>query len=145
MRIYLDLCCLKRPFDDQRQARIQIETLAIDAILQFCRDGNATLVSSRALEFENGRNPDERRRDFAARLLALAGDAVGHTPAIAGRATILHAAGIRVLDALHLASAETTGAEFFCTCDDELLAKAPAAGARIRVVSPTELMREISP
>ena len=88
MRIYLDLCCLKRPFDDQRQARVQIETLALDAILQFCRDGSATLVSSRALEFENGRNFHERRRDFAARLLALAGDAVGHTPAVAGRATL---------------------------------------------------------
>jgi hypothetical protein len=33
MRIYLDMCCLKRPFDDQSQPRIRLETEAVLALL----------------------------------------------------------------------------------------------------------------
>jgi hypothetical protein len=29
MVLYLDVCCLKRPFDDQAQPRIRIETEAV--------------------------------------------------------------------------------------------------------------------
>jgi hypothetical protein len=32
-RIYLDVCCLNRPFDDQRQDRIRLEAEAIERIL----------------------------------------------------------------------------------------------------------------
>jgi len=28
MRIYLDMCCFNRPYDDQSQARIRLETEA---------------------------------------------------------------------------------------------------------------------
>ena len=33
MLIYLDMCCLKRPFDDQSQPRIRLETEAVLALL----------------------------------------------------------------------------------------------------------------
>ena len=33
MRIYLDMCCLKRPFDDQSQPRIRLETEAVLSLL----------------------------------------------------------------------------------------------------------------
>lgn len=29
MKVYLDICCLKRPFDDQSQPRIAVESAAI--------------------------------------------------------------------------------------------------------------------
>jgi len=28
MRVYLDICCLKRPFDDQSQERVRLESEA---------------------------------------------------------------------------------------------------------------------
>lgn len=31
-RIYLDVCCLQRPFDDQRQTRIRLEAEAVKLI-----------------------------------------------------------------------------------------------------------------
>ncbi len=34
MRLYLDTSCVKRPFDDQSQSRIRLETEAIVLILQ---------------------------------------------------------------------------------------------------------------
>jgi hypothetical protein len=33
MRIYLDVCCLNRPFDDQSQDRIRLETEAVIIII----------------------------------------------------------------------------------------------------------------
>jgi predicted nucleic acid-binding protein len=48
------------------------------------------------------------------------------------------------LDALHLASAEAAGADYFCTCDDRLLRRARAAAAPpLRAVSPIELVGEL--
>ena len=35
-RIYLDVCCLNRPFDDQRQDHIRLEAEAVLLILGRC-------------------------------------------------------------------------------------------------------------
>src|SRR6266446_1362410 len=79
MKLYLDLCCLKRPFDDQSQARIQLETLAIEAVLQLCRNGDHEVITSDDLRFENARNPNPERQQFAGDLLALAVEDVPHS------------------------------------------------------------------
>jgi len=48
------------------------------------------------------------------------------------------------LDALHLSSAEEARADYFCTCDDRLLAKAKAVrDIKTLVVSPLELIKEL--
>ena len=39
MRVYLDVCCLNRPFDDQSQDRIKLETDAVLSILDNCQTG----------------------------------------------------------------------------------------------------------
>ena len=44
MKIYLDMCALKRPFDDQRQGRIMIETAAVTRILEAATEGTLTLA-----------------------------------------------------------------------------------------------------
>src|SRR5439155_14328464 len=72
VRIYLDMCCLKRPFDDQLATRVQVETQAVEAILILCRDGRHELIASAALRFENGKNPNADRKAFADDLLDLA-------------------------------------------------------------------------
>ncbi len=35
MKIYLDVCCLNRPFDDQTQDRIHLEAETILTIMKF--------------------------------------------------------------------------------------------------------------
>jgi len=40
VRIYLDVCCLNRPFDDQTQDRIHLESEAVILILKRVRSGN---------------------------------------------------------------------------------------------------------
>lgn len=51
-RIYLDVCCLNRPFDDQTQPRIALENQAILTILSRCQSGQWHLITSTALDVE---------------------------------------------------------------------------------------------
>ena len=44
MRVYLDTNVVNRPFDDQTQPRIWLETLAFAVILQLIDAGSVTLV-----------------------------------------------------------------------------------------------------
>jgi hypothetical protein len=61
-RLYLDASVLNRPFDDQAQARIRLETEAFLAILERIETGRFELVSSAVLDYENKANPFSERR-----------------------------------------------------------------------------------
>ncbi|WP_256973432.1 hypothetical protein [Nostoc sp. T09] len=56
-RVYLDTSVYNRPFDDQTQPKIFLETQAIILILQMVEGRLIELVSSSVLEYENSRNP----------------------------------------------------------------------------------------
>jgi len=63
---------------------------------------------------------------------------------VENRARDFVALGMGPLDALHLSSAEEARADYFCTCDDRLLAKAKAVrDIKTLVVSPLELIKEL--
>jgi hypothetical protein len=145
MKLYLDMCCLKRPFDDQTDARIQVETLALESLLQLCRIGEQEMIASDALRFENSRNPNSQRREFAEILFTLTAHDVPNSPAIEQRAQAWQNAGVPLLDALHLASAERAGADVFCTCDDVLLNRATRVPTVLRIVSLLDLFKELVP
>jgi predicted nucleic acid-binding protein len=143
-RIYLDTCSLQRPLDSKTQVRITLEAEAVLGVLAFCASGEAELISSDALMFEIGRNPNIARREYAAEALSAAKVFVELTDRLEKLARELHEKGIRPLDALHLASAQEGQADYFCTCDDRLLSKAQAVGSvKVKVVSPIELIEEI--
>ncbi len=62
MRIYLDNCCYNRPFDDQKQLRIRLETEAKLNIQERILQKAIELAWSYILDFENTANPFEQRR-----------------------------------------------------------------------------------
>ena len=53
MIIYLDNCCYNRPFDDQSQMRIYLETQAKLHIQKLIRDGVLYLAISYVSRYEN--------------------------------------------------------------------------------------------
>ena len=59
MRIYLDMCCFNRPFDDQTQARIHLETQAKILLQQKVKNSDCDLAWSSVLDFECKNNPFE--------------------------------------------------------------------------------------
>lgn len=62
IKVYLDNCCYNRPYDDQGQLRISLETQAKLRIQEKIRKKELNLVCSYVLNYENGRNPYENRR-----------------------------------------------------------------------------------
>ncbi len=123
MKLYLDTNVYNRPFDDQTQPRIWLETLALGLILQLVESGEATLVNSSVLEFENSRNPFPLRREWMERCLSLATEYQYVDESIQKRAEELEKQSVLAIDALHVATAESVTVDFFIACDDRLLKK----------------------
>ena len=69
MRIYLDVSCLNRPFDDPSQERVRAESEAVLAIMDRVDAGVWRHVSSAVSVIELSAMPDEIRRRRVMRLL----------------------------------------------------------------------------
>lgn len=55
-KVYLDMNVYNRPFDDQTQVRIRLETIAVFAIFYMIRVQDLSLVWSFILDYENSLN-----------------------------------------------------------------------------------------
>ena len=144
MKVYLDTCSIQRPLDSKTQIRIILEAEAVLGIIALCETGQLELISSEALLFEVRRNPHSIRREFGLELLSKALEFVRLDEQIEKRAKAFTKAGIKPLDALHLASAEAVEADYFCTCDDRFLKKAQAIrDLKMKAVSPLEMIEAI--
>lgn len=144
--MYLDVCCLKRPFDDQRSSRVQLETTAIAALVEQAERGGIRLVRSPAHDFENQRNPREDRRLAAALWLDGAHVEVALSPEAESRARQLTGLGFGALDALHVALAESAGVSWLATTDDQLigLAQRHRDTLRVSIASPVHVLESIA-
>ncbi len=144
MRLYLDMCALKRPFDDPSDTRIMEEARAMLAIIQRIESGHDELVWSTALTLENEADPEPEPRIEVAKYALLAATAsLSLSPEIESRARRLSAVGLGSLDAVHLAFAEAARCNVLVTCDDRFVRRARAAGALIRILNPIEYWGEV--
>lgn len=144
MRVYLDCCCLQRPFDDQTQPRIKVEAEAVLAILASAEADDISLLSSEALEYEVSRIPDGRRRSEVLAILALAKERLELTSEIELLAGAFESQGIDPMDAVHLAFASKVQADYFASCDDKLLHKCQLVpGLECKAVSVLSLVQEV--
>jgi predicted nucleic acid-binding protein len=133
MRVYLDLCVYNRPFDDQRQPRVVIETMEFIFLLEKAINKEITIINSFALEYENSRNPLIDRRDKIWDLLQIASEYVRYSERLESRAKEIEKMGFMAMDALHIACAETVKSDFFVTCDDLLLRKGKANKDKLKI------------
>jgi len=131
--IYLDVCCLNRPFDDQTQPRIRLEAEAVLLILARCEAREWEWIGSEAIDLEIDQTPDlERRRRVHELALHV------HRSIVVGQAETVRAQqledwGFSAYDALHLACAESGKADVFLTTDDKLLRKGATHAKRLQV------------
>jgi len=144
MRIYLDVSCLNRPFDDQSQPRIRLESEAVTLILSRFDSGEWEQVSSEMATIEVAAISDEDRRWRVKQLLP--GDAATATLSELNftRAAEIETMGLKPADAVHVAAAESSIANVFLTCDDRLL-RAAARNAQsifVRVANPLDWLAE---
>ena len=138
MRVYLDTSVYNRPYDDQTQVKIYLETQAVIILLHLIETQQIQSVNSSVLEYENSKNPFPIIQTAIQKYLTRASSFQPLNKAITKRANQLKTAGIKPIDALHVASFEASASNYFITCDQRLLNRCKALS--IQAINPTEFI-----
>jgi predicted nucleic acid-binding protein len=141
-KVYLDTSAYNRPFDDQTQPKIFLESQAVIIILQMIEAKKVESISSSVLEYENSRNPHPIKQEAMNRYLQLAGLRQDVDEAIRQRAENLEHNGLKAIDALHVACAEAVDSNYFITCDKRLINR--SSGLTMKVINPVDFVLETS-
>jgi len=120
-KIYLDICCFNRPYDDQSQLRIEIETKAKLFIQQLVERHEIDLVWSYMLDYENSRNIYTQKRIAIQEWQLLATNDINETPEIIQHSEEIQKTGIKNVDSLHIACAIDANCNYFISVDRRLL------------------------
>jgi predicted nucleic acid-binding protein len=142
MRVYLDNCCFNRPFDDQAQLRVRLESEAKLEIQRCIRASAIELAWSYVLDYENRANPFEERRYLIGGWRVLATVDVQETDAVLQEAHKVADCGLRPSDALHVACAEAAQCDYFLTTDDAVIKKMRGFTGVV-VMDPTQFVIEV--
>jgi predicted nucleic acid-binding protein len=145
IKIYFDTCCLNRPFDDQTQERIRLESEAVLAILSRIEKGEWDWIGSEVLMDEIEQTPDTQKLSRARLLSNFIRQNIEIGEAEAKRAKGLQKEGFQLFDSLHLACAESANVDVFLSTDDHLLklAKRISKQLHIRVENPLLWVEEM--
>jgi hypothetical protein len=119
--IYLDCCCLNRPFDDQTQDKICIESTAIMAILGQCFYDRWRFVGSDVIEFEIMKISDLSRKAKVLYLYSMKSESILLNNTIQSRALEIQKYGLKPFDSLHFASAEYRNTDVLLTVDKDFI------------------------
>jgi predicted nucleic acid-binding protein len=122
-KIYLDVCALCRPYDDQSYMRINLETIAVQLIFSAIEQNIYDLVYSPVHLKEISAISDQVERFELYHLLQETGKFIKIDKMQARkRAEKLVSLGLGIADAAHLVFSEAVDAAFI-TCDDKLCKK----------------------
>lgn len=145
MKLYLDVCCLNRPFDDQTQDRIHLETEAILSILKHVEMGDWTLVSSSVVLYEVNNIPNSDKTHRILKLCDKASEIVKLDKQIYSFSKEFMKLGFKSYDALHLSCARKAGVNIFISTDDKLVKKAcqNQETLNIKVDNPLHWLQEV--
>ena len=142
IRIYLDNCCFNRPYDDQQQTRIHLESLAKLHIQQSIIKNEFNFVWSYVLEYENSKNPFQLRREtihkFSYRCVQYVDES--NAGIITAIARPIAETGVKEKDALHVACAIFSSCDYVLTTDDRLL---KYVSEQIKIINPLQFVSEM--
>ncbi|MEM7756869.1 MAG: hypothetical protein AAF298_01875 [Cyanobacteria bacterium P01_A01_bin.40] len=140
--IYLDYNCFQRGFDDLRQTRIKMEALACQEIFTQAEAKQITLVWSFMHQDETLLCP------FPQRKYAVLGLANNCQVKIPPKIEVVELAKLfqqqtklSSKDSVHVAAAEHIKADFFLTCDDNLIKQAVKLNLQTAIMNPIDYIR----
>ncbi|MBR2304211.1 MAG: hypothetical protein IJ871_03630 [Ruminococcus sp.] len=142
MRIYLDNCCYNRPYDDQTQFKVTMETRAKLHIQRAVMNGKYELVGSFILEYENSKNIDIAKK----RLIKAFQDKystyyvpIERKPTLESKVAEIMEYGIKYKDAVHVACAIYASCEYLLTTDIKF--QKHYKGNEITIINPIEFIQ----
>ena len=123
IKVYLDNCTYNRPFDDQANITISLETEAKQCIQKLIMEKAIDLAYSYVNRLENDDNPFATRKNSINEFFKNAVFYINSTcaEAIEKTAFVIMQSGIKPRDALHIACAIKGGCNYFITTDKLLL------------------------
>ncbi len=142
MKIYMDVCCLCRPFDDQTLGRIRLEVTAVQEIIRRCASREYTLVKSEVITEEISKIPDIRKRLRVEKVVSIAEEQVILDEDIIARMHVLIAMGGDAMDSLHIACAERAGAILLTTDDGMITFFKMHRDIQVRIENPVIWLKE---
>lgn len=144
--IYLDVCCLNRPFDDQTQERIRLEAEAVMLILNRCQNTQWQILGSEVIDDELEQTPAGERKRQMMLWASLAITRISITEQVKSRGRELAALGFKAYDASHIACAEAANTDVFLTTDDRMLRLAARHRGmlQVRVENPLRWVQEVT-
>jgi predicted nucleic acid-binding protein len=144
MKLYLDNCCYNRPFDDQSQERIHLESTSVLAVVKRARAETDTILGSKVLSLEISQICNTEKREKVEVLYGIAGKYIPFSAEIEMRAAeIMAVSSIRSFDALHIASAEKGEADYLLTTDDRLEKACANLPLSVKVINPLRYIAEV--
>jgi predicted nucleic acid-binding protein len=141
IRIYLDNCAYNRPYDNQSDITIRLESEAKLFIQEEIKDSRIDLVWSSVNSYENNDNPSPEKRERIAVWKDMAAEYCSLNESILKKALELQSYNLRAKDALHIAAAIYSQCRYFITTDRKILNKKIDG---IAVVNPVTYLEEYS-
>jgi predicted nucleic acid-binding protein len=139
MKVYLDNCCFNRPFDDQKQLRIRLETQAKLAIQEMIKNEVLQLAWSFMMDYENSKNTNNSRQFEINKWANIAIEYNIGDDNVLGTAKDFQNIGIKKKDSLHLGCAVDSKCEYFITTDDGILKKSNVVKL-ISIINPVDFI-----
>ncbi|XDD53043.1 PIN domain-containing protein [Leptospira sp. WS4.C2] len=138
-RVYLDNCCFNRPYDNQDDIKIKIESLAKLFVQDAIKNKQIELIWSYILKFENDQNPYLDKQIAIEKWEELSVSSVVENDEILKNAESISSLGLRSLDALHIACAISEKCDYFLTTDRGILKKSGSIN-NIILINPIEFV-----
>ncbi len=143
MRIYLDNCCYNRPYDDQTQIGISLETQAKLYVQDLIKKRKIELAASYILWYENSQNPYETKRMAIGEFIqknSVEYVGIEQADEIKRKAEKIMGTGIKMKDAYHVACAIFSSCDCFLTTDNRLL---KYRTEEIQMLNPVDFVRRL--
>jgi hypothetical protein len=143
MKIYLDVCCLCRPFDNQSEDRVRLEATAVQEIIRRCND-EFVLVTSEAVIEEISEIPDIKKRLRVEKIVSFSKENILIDEGIIARMYEFIEIGGNPMDSLHIACAERAGALLLTTDDDLVTFFKSNQCIHVRIENPVIWLKEMN-
>lgn len=141
MKIYLDNCCYGRPFDDNSNETVKLESDATLYIREKIIHNELDLVTSFMIHYENEQKPDEhQKRDIEKFFKTYRKLHIGveFAETLTDIVQSIMFAGIKRKDAYHIACSIFAECDYLITVDKRLL---KFQSEKIKIINPIEFVK----
>ena len=141
LKIYLDICCLSRPFDDQTDVKIRLETDAKMYIQSLVKFKSLVLCSSFMLSFEINKCPIEESKNHISQFVkefSLIHVSNQREDDITKLSKEIMETGIKYKDSIHIACSIIAGCDYMISTDKRLL---KYETNKLKIVNPIDFVK----